>query len=141
MAANTLSAVWRIVRVSLSLVVLMVPSFLTLVHASAIQPTCVGKGVGKGVGIRIRIRSACVGRNPRSTVASASRLFATTPSSTPSATPSHTKPKRRNIAIVGGGLAGLSTTYHLLERMDHVHITVIDKALPGQGGASSVAGG
>lgn len=145
MAANTFSAVWRIVRVSLSLVVLMVPSFLTLVHASAFQPTCVGTRVGvgtrSGIGAwtRIRIGSACVGRNPRSTVASASRLFATTPSSSPSPSPSH--PKRRNIAIVGGGLAGLSTTYHLLERMDHVHITVIDKALPGQGGASSVAGG
>ena len=55
-----------------------------------------------------------------------SRLFASSP---------------QNIGIVGGGLAGLSTAFHLLEKIDNVQITVIDKALPGQGGASSVAGG
>jgi ribulose 1,5-bisphosphate synthetase/thiazole synthase len=48
----------------------------------------------------------------------------------------------KNIAIVGGGLAGLSTAYHLLDKLQgNVHITVIDKADPGEGGASSVAGG
>ena len=47
----------------------------------------------------------------------------------------------QNVAVVGGGLAGLSTVYHLLEKIDNVQITVLDKALPGQGGASSVAGG
>ncbi len=50
-------------------------------------------------------------------------------------------PPPERIAVVGGGLAGLSTTYHLLQKIDNVHITVMDKALPGQGGASSVAGG
>ena len=49
---------------------------------------------------------------------------------------------RQNIAIVGGGLAGLSTAYQLLEKLgDDANITIFDKAEPGQGGASSVAGG
>ena len=57
---------------------------------------------------------------------------------------SKTSPK--NIAIVGGGLAGLSTAYHLLRySIDHnivlPSLTIIDKAEPGKGGASSVAGG
>lgn len=52
----------------------------------------------------------------------------------------------KNIAIVGGGLAGLSTAYHLLSKsIDYgiqcPSITIIDKNLPGLGGASSVAGG
>ncbi len=53
----------------------------------------------------------------------------------------------KNVAIVGGGLAGLSTTYHLLKKSkdegegENLHITIFDKAEPGQGGASSVAGG
>jgi len=47
----------------------------------------------------------------------------------------------QHIAVVGGGLAGLSTTFHLLEKIDNVRITIIDKANPGEGGASSVAGG
>ncbi len=60
----------------------------------------------------------------------------------------------RHIAIVGGGLAGLSTAWFLLkksiehnskveqqQRQQHIRITIIDKALPGRGGASSVAGG
>jgi Glycine/D-amino acid oxidases (deaminating) len=47
-----------------------------------------------------------------------------------------------NVAIVGGGLAGLSTAYHLLDKLQgNIRITVIDKAEPGEGGASSVAGG
>lgn len=54
-----------------------------------------------------------------------------------------------NVAIVGGGLAGLSTAYHLLELSGDnkdkfpsgIHITIFDKALVGEGGASSVAGG
>jgi len=59
--------------------------------------------------------------------------------------PSQTK--ARNIAIVGGGLAGLSATYHLLQKsiddpnLEMPEITIIDKAKPGLGGASSVAGG
>ena len=55
----------------------------------------------------------------------------------------------KNVAIVGGGLAGLSTAYHLLDSagnsMDKfpegIQITIFDKALVGEGGASSVAGG
>ena len=55
----------------------------------------------------------------------------------------------KSAAIVGGGLAGLSTAYHLLdvagkEEKDaprRVRITVYDKADVGEGGASSVAGG
>jgi hypothetical protein len=54
-----------------------------------------------------------------------------------------------NVAIIGGGLAGLSTAYHLLEIAGSnknkyprgIQITIFDKALVGEGGASSVAGG
>jgi len=48
----------------------------------------------------------------------------------------------KNVAIVGGGLAGLSTAYHLLDKLGgNVQITIMDKAEPGEGGASAVAGG
>ena len=48
----------------------------------------------------------------------------------------------RKLAIVGGGLAGLSTAFHLLEKRPHTfQITIIDKASVGEAGASSVAGG
>ena len=55
-------------------------------------------------------------------------------------------PSSKNIAIVGGGLAGLSTAYHLLSKsidynLNLPSITIFDKTKPGQGGASSVAGG
>ncbi len=66
-----------------------------------------------------------------------------------------------NVAIVGGGLAGLSTAYHLLEcsrgnkmmtgkgvvlggnrrRDNALNITIFDRSDVGMGGASSVAGG
>jgi ribulose 1,5-bisphosphate synthetase/thiazole synthase len=46
-----------------------------------------------------------------------------------------------SVGIVGGGLAGLATAFHLIERNPEVCITIIDKASPGTGGASSVAGG
>lgn len=48
----------------------------------------------------------------------------------------------KNVGIVGGGLAGLSTAYHLLQRQPSLHITILDTTKgPGQGGASAVAGG
>jgi len=59
----------------------------------------------------------------------------------------------KRIAIVGGGLAGLSTVFHLLEQAINnsnsqeytvqppLNITVFDKSTAGSGGASSVAGG
>lgn len=51
-----------------------------------------------------------------------------------------------NVAIVGGGLAGLSACYQLLQKTLSTsggvpNITIIDKAEPGVGGASSKAGG
>lgn len=46
-----------------------------------------------------------------------------------------------NVGIIGGGLAGLATAFHLIEKKPSVNLTIIDKALPGEGGASSVAGG
>jgi ribulose 1,5-bisphosphate synthetase/thiazole synthase len=47
-----------------------------------------------------------------------------------------------NIAIIGGGLAGLSAAYHLLGLSRHpLQITIYDKSKVGDGGASSVAGG
>ncbi|KAI2509271.1 FAD dependent oxidoreductase [Fragilaria crotonensis] len=45
-----------------------------------------------------------------------------------------------DIAIVGGGLAGLALAHNLLQESG-VHVTIYDKAVVGQGGASSVAGG
>ena len=48
----------------------------------------------------------------------------------------------RTITVVGGGMAGLSTTYHLLQKASPgSHVTIIDKAPVGTAGASSVAGG
>lgn len=53
-----------------------------------------------------------------------------------------------NVAVVGGGLAGLATAYHLLEKKKSselfsgdIHVTIFDKASVGTQGASSVAGG
>ncbi|KAL3777226.1 hypothetical protein HJC23_007126 [Cyclotella cryptica] len=60
-----------------------------------------------------------------------------------------------NVAIIGGGLAGLSVAYHLLElrqtryidnqgasvAYNPLHITIYDKSKVGEGGASAVAGG
>ena len=47
-----------------------------------------------------------------------------------------------NVAIIGGGLAGLSTAYHLLDISSNpMHVTIYDKQKVGEGGASSVAGG
>ena len=45
------------------------------------------------------------------------------------------------VAIVGGGLAGLSTAYHLLSKEPTVDITIWDETSVGAGGASAVAGG
>lgn len=48
----------------------------------------------------------------------------------------------QNIAIVGGGLAGLSTAFHLLEKSEsRCRVTIFDTAPVGTSGASSVAGG
>lgn len=66
------------------------------------------------------------------------------PSSYPASRPPvklfSTKPE--NIAIVGGGLGGLSTAYHLRQTLGQdTQITIFDKCNVGEGGASSVAGG
>lgn len=68
------------------------------------------------------------------------RLFASDSFSEPQPT------EVKNIAIIGGGLAGLSTAYHLIENSKKLNrnipsITIFDKNEPGTGGASSVAGG
>lgn len=52
-----------------------------------------------------------------------------------------------SIGIIGGGLAGLSAAYHLIDIAtktrpnDKLHITIYDKTNVGEGGASAVAGG
>jgi ribulose 1,5-bisphosphate synthetase/thiazole synthase len=55
--------------------------------------------------------------------------------------PSHDDKNLHSVGIVGGGLAGLSTAYHLLQKQPSIHVTILDVALPGEGGASAVAGG
>lgn len=83
----------------------------------------------------------------RSTRSSTTRLCSSTKGSQHVVTSSSVSPSSKNkIAIVGGGLAGLSTAYHLLtysmtQNIDIPSITVIDKTTVGKGGASSVAGG
>jgi glycine/D-amino acid oxidase-like deaminating enzyme len=53
----------------------------------------------------------------------------------------------QKIAIVGGGLAGLSTAFHLLEKASQLYpaksldVTILDSHQVGTGGASAVAGG
>ena len=57
--------------------------------------------------------------------------------------PCNNKGNSKRVAIVGGGLAGLSTAYHYLSKMKDrtTYVTVYDIAPVGTGGASSVAGG
>ena len=49
------------------------------------------------------------------------------------------------VGIVGGGLAGMSAAFHLLDvarsEKKGMHITVFDSCNVGEGGASAVAGG
>jgi ribulose 1,5-bisphosphate synthetase/thiazole synthase len=47
----------------------------------------------------------------------------------------------QRVGVIGGGLAGLSTAYHLLEKSPSIDITIVDRQSPGVGGASAVAGG
>ena len=53
----------------------------------------------------------------------------------------------QKIAIVGGGLAGLSTAFHLLEKATQLYpvksldLSILDSHPVGTGGASAVAGG
>lgn len=67
-----------------------------------------------------------------------SRLFLSTESESIVESPLEVS---HDIAVVGGGLAGLATAFHLLQKAPNSKITIFDKALPGCGGASSVAGG
>jgi NADPH-dependent 2,4-dienoyl-CoA reductase/sulfur reductase-like enzyme len=47
----------------------------------------------------------------------------------------------QRVAIIGGGLAGLSTAFQLLQKSPEIDVTIFDKASVGTSGASSVAGG
>eukprot|EP00960_Hanusia_phi_P047932 758671-Hanusia_phi.AAC.6 len=51
----------------------------------------------------------------------------------------------RSVSILGGGWAGLSMAFHLKELANHLQhtmrISVVDKDMAGQGGASAVAAG
>lgn len=76
-----------------------------------------------------------------------SNFFSSADDGTLSASPFEKK-EDMNIGIVGGGLAGLSLTYHLLlkakslHNINNIQITILDQAkTPGTMGASSVAGG
>jgi glycine/D-amino acid oxidase-like deaminating enzyme len=44
------------------------------------------------------------------------------------------------VAIVGGGLAGLATAHHLLSLSPSIRLTIYDPRSPGKAEASSVAG-
>lgn len=44
------------------------------------------------------------------------------------------------VAIVGGGLAGLATAHHLLQLLPSISVTIFDPREPGKAEASSVAG-
>lgn len=46
-----------------------------------------------------------------------------------------------SVAIIGGGMAGLSTAHHFIQKQPGIQITIFDKAPVGTAGASSVAGG
>lgn len=99
---------------------------LLIIHGGSIRPTfAFSSRVSNHLKcattrVRVHVATAAAHHHP-------SRLFSTS---------------SNNIAIVGGGLAGLSTAYHLLSKMDSSStITIIDKAPPGEGGASAVAGG
>lgn len=76
---------------------------------------------------------------PRACGLMESRLIAASLSTLPE--PSTGKRPRR-VAIVGGGLAGLSTAFHMLEQSNKaLDLTIIDTHQVGVGGASAVAGG
>ena len=55
--------------------------------------------------------------------------------------------KPRSVAIIGGGLAGLAVTYHLMELTKHLDesspctVMILDEAEVGEGGASGAMGG
>ncbi|GAX13514.1 hypothetical protein FisN_27Lu010 [Fistulifera solaris] len=49
--------------------------------------------------------------------------------------------RNQTISVIGGGMAGLAVTYHLLSQGPPSRIQVFDKAPVGNGGASAVAGG
>lgn len=60
------------------------------------------------------------------------------------------QPAPKRIAVIGGGLSGLATTYHLLfsisrqlrkRSASHPAVTIFDSRSPGTGGASSAAAG
>lgn len=69
----------------------------------------------------------------------ASRRFSSSPLALESDSIVTSAPK--HVGIVGGGLAGLSAAFQLIEKVPSIDITIIDPSLPGNGGASSVAGG
>lgn len=72
-----------------------------------------------------------------------SRLFMSSDSdrSRSAATSNNNNNNIHSVGIVGGGLAGLSTAYHLLQKRPSIDIRIMDVAPPGEGGASAVAGG
>jgi hypothetical protein len=80
-------------------------------------------------------------------LAPAPRSVSTVASSVDDDSPTVSCNMSQKIAIIGGGLAGLSTAYHLLEKIHErndqhsVELTVLDTHNVGMGGASAVAGG
>lgn len=113
-------------------------------------------------GERTRARSSCsrirqphrTNSCPPNTVALTAKLSS---SSSSSAAAANHGQQPRTVAIVGGGLAGMSTAYHLLDRHrkqrqqenqqqssprpSPLHVTIFDTKPVGTGGASAVAGG
>lgn len=93
-----------------------------------------------GDGMRLPIRSSCLHRATRRRT---QRFIVSQRYASNGEDDNVPGPNVNNIAVVGGGLAGLSVSYQLLSKTKgtNTKLTIIDKDQPGEGGASSVAGG
>jgi len=84
--------------------------------------------------------SNSISNNRNSCATTTAAATATTTTTTTSSSSS----SNNRLAIVGGGLAGLSTAYHFLDKCNKdtaTSVTIWDSKAVGEGGASAVAGG
>lgn len=90
---------------------------------------------------RRQSRASCYTTSKRRDLASATAAATTTTDNCDRS--QHRRPSVDRVCVVGGGLAGLSVTYHLLQKtLTPLNITIVDRVeTVGTGGASAVAGG